>query len=188
MRKGVPPQAKNKKADTSAVEEEHLPETGNNTFNMANGSKYEGDWKRFENILKRHGKGVFTCEEFTYEGDFEEDLFHGKGFIKFKDGSNYIGDFRHGAITGKGKYTFVDGSTYEGAFRDGKMHGIGLFCTVYGDKWRGPWNNGLSACPIYPQAPPEPVFEEEEEDEFFEEEMMPDQGEMEGEMEGEGEY
>ena len=170
-RKATPQQPSKKgKADSTPAEEEQLPETGFDTFSLPNGTKYVGEWKRFETGLKRHGHGVYTGEDFVYVGEFEEDLFNGQGEIKYNDGSSYKGDFRKGTITGKGKLIFADGSSYVGQFRDGKMHGLGTFRTIYGEQWRGMWNNGLSAASIFPQAPPEPVYEEEEEEAFFEEE------------------
>ena len=175
--------SKKGKVEPPPVEEEPLPETGSDQFTLPNGLKYVGEWKRFDNILKRHGHGVYTGEDFTYEGEFEEDLFNGHGEIKYNDGSSYSGEFRRGAITGKGKLIFADGSYYIGHFRDGKMHGIGTFYTIYGEQWRGMWNNGLSSASIFPQAPPEPVYEEEEEEAFFEEE---EEMGMYGMEEGEG--
>ena len=86
MNRKVTPQQPNKKGklDAAATEEEPLPESGTDTFSLPNGAKYVGEWKRFETGMKRHGKGTYTCEEFTYEGDFEEDLFNGQGQIKYQ--------------------------------------------------------------------------------------------------------
>ena len=168
MRKGnALNQTMSKRGKNEPVEEEPLPENGNDVFNLG-GSKYEGEWKRFEGVVKRHGKGVFTTEQFTYEGDFEEDLFHGNGTLTTQEGTVYTGDFCRGQITGKGHITFVDGSEYTGQWRNGRMHGIGTFHTIDGQSWTGAWCHGMSACPIFPQALPEPTEEEEEEEVFME--------------------
>lgn len=176
MNRKAPPQqqARRGKAEATPTEEEPLPENGNDTFHAANGATYTGDWKRFDNVLKRHGKGVFSAEQYTYTGDFDQDLFHGLGELKYSDGSCYVGEFEHGKITGTGQMTFADGSIYKGLWRDGRMHGLGTFYTILGEQWTGMWNNGMSHCPIFPQVIPETVEEEEEEE-----------GELEGEMGGE---
>ena len=145
------------------VEEEPLPENGTDTFNLG-AAKYEGEWKRFESGIKRHGKGTFTTEEFVYEGDFEEDLFHGEGTLTYQEGTSYIGEFMRGQMTGHGEMTFLDGSRYKGQWRNGRMHGIGTFYTLDGQQWTGAWCHGMSTCPIFPQIPAEPTEEEEEED------------------------
>ena len=142
--------------NTDPVEDEQLPESGNDTFTL-NSSTYSGDWKRFDGIIKRHGHGKFTSPNFTYEGEFEEDLFHGHGTLNFND-VLYVGDFFKGEINGNGEATFIDGSKYRGEWRNGRMHGIGTFITVDGQKWTGSWCHGNSTCPIFPQ-----VQEEEEE-------------------------
>jgi len=168
-----PPQTRRGKGpDIAPTEEEPLPDNGCDTFNMPNGAKYVGEWKRFESVVKRHGKGVFTCNDFTYEGCFEDDLFHGRGTLKNIDGSQYTGDFCRGTINGKGEMRFIDGSIYDGQWRDGKMHGLGTFRTIKSESWYGMWNNGISSCPLYPQVIiAEPEEEEEEELPIEEEEM-----------------
>ena len=44
-------------------------------------SKYKGDIKN----LLRHGKGTYTSEAETYEGNWVEDKKEGEGFLTFKD-------------------------------------------------------------------------------------------------------
>ena len=61
------------------------------------------------------------------EGDYRDDLQHGKGRYKYSEGDVYEGDFRHGKKNGHGKATFTDGDQYEGAYRDDKMHGYGKY-------------------------------------------------------------
>ena len=99
-----------KRGKGEPIEEEPLPENGNDVFNLA-GAKYEGEWKRFEGVVKRHGKGVFTTEQFKYEGDFEEDLFHGSGTLSMQDGSVYTGEFCHGQITAASPHAALGASS-----------------------------------------------------------------------------
>lgn len=165
MNKKTAPQAAQKKGKgNEVVEEEPLPENGNDKFNCSAGAKYEGEWKRFDGVIKRHGTGKFTTEEFVYEGEFSEDLFHGKGLLKYNTGSYYEGEFQNGKITGEGEVLFQDGSKYRGHWQDGRMHGIGTFITIDNQEWTGRWCHGMSNCPIFPQLVAE-AFEEEEEEE-----------------------
>lgn len=163
------PQATPKKGRNDQItEEEPLPENGHDIFTTQTGARYEGDWKRFEGVVKRHGKGEFKTEDFVYEGDFEEDLFHGHGILKYSEGSVYEGEFIHGQITGEGQMVFADNSIYRGQWRNGRMHGIGTFQTIDGQSWTGAWCHGMSTCPIFPQMIPEPVEEEEEDQGYME--------------------
>jgi hypothetical protein len=147
------------------VDEEPLPENGHDAFTLPSGTRYEGDWKRFETGIKRHGKGEFIAADFSYRGDFEDDLFHGNGELQYASGLIYIGEFFRGNLHGLGDITFLDGSRYKGQWRNGRMHGIGTFSTVDGKQWTGPWCHGMSTCPIFPQLLPVTAEEEEEEPE-----------------------
>lgn len=166
----VNPSAKKTK-DVQPNEEEPLPESGNNVFHGSNGSKYEGEWKRIDGVIKRQGKGIYTCNEFKYEGEFEDDLFNGHGTIEFSDGRKYEGDFVKGQIQGEGQMEFEDQSVYNGQWFHGRMHGIGTFSTIMGEKWTGQWCHGMSTCPIFPQVIP-PQSEEET---IPEDDMMPEE-------------
>lgn len=164
-RKSSAPQDKQKRGkQAEVVEEDPLPDNGNDTFNSSDG-KYEGEWKKIEGTIKRHGLGKFTTEQFTYEGEFSEDLFNGKGVLQYQDGSYYKGEFRNGKICGQGEMLFPNGSRYDGQWYDGRMHGIGTFYTKNNQQWSGYWCHGMSTCPIFPQIIPKLNEEEEEEEE-----------------------
>ena len=158
-----------KRGKTDQIDEEPLPEEGNDVFN-ARGFKYEGEWKRIDGVIKRHGHGVLTSDDFLYEGNFVEDLFDGQGILTFQDGRKYQGHFEKGVISGEGEMTFADQSRYIGEWYNGQMHGIGTFYTVMGDRWTGNWCHGMSTCPIFPQ--PKPHQDEEEEEEEVAENMQ----------------
>ena len=172
MKKNNVPAPSTKKVKDAQSEEEPLPENGNNVFHTSNNGKYEGEWKRFDGVIKRHGKGIYSCPEFTYEGDFEEDQFHGIGVITFANGRKYTGQFENGQITGDGEMIFEDQSIYNGQWYQGSMHGIGTFSTINGETWKGRWCHGMSTCPIFPQVLPPQIEEEEDmgqEEENYEE-------------------
>ena len=51
----------------------------------------------FENQMK-HGKGMLDSKSLNerYFGEFKGDKFHGKGWLKYSDGSRFIGEFMDG--------------------------------------------------------------------------------------------
>ena len=99
------------------------------------GSKtvYEGDIKN----MKKEGNGIEKKKDYTYMGQFSDDLKHGKGKNIFNDGEIYEGDFNKGKMTGTGTYQFKDKSQYTGEFLDGKMHGKGIITYPNGTKFDG---------------------------------------------------
>eukprot|EP00727_Mastigamoeba_balamuthi_P009790 m51a1_g5433 putative morn repeat-containing protein 2 (159) ;mRNA; f:162289-163103 len=119
-------------------------EKGSGCFSFPNGAKYEGEWQKFGEAMKRHGSGRYAEGDEWYEGEWREDTMHGKGRFHYPDGSEYEGDWNAGKYEGIGKYTFPNGTFYEGEFRDNKMHGSGQFVDAKGDHWRGQFcnNNG----------------------------------------------
>lgn len=106
------------------------------------GSKivYEGDIKN----MKKQGKGTEKTKNNNYEGDFSDDLKHGKGKIIFiNEGEYYEGDFNQGKMTGNGFIKFKDKSFYDGEFLDGNMHGKGTFTWPDGTMYEGQYANNL---------------------------------------------
>jgi hypothetical protein len=54
-------------------------------------------------------------KEGTYHGEVLNGQPHGKGILKFNDGSVYEGTFENGTRTGYGKMIWPNGEVYEGA-------------------------------------------------------------------------
>lgn len=51
----------------------------------------------------------------VYEGDWINDLRHGKGYERYQNQNLYIGDFHTGKAHGKGHYTWIQlGQVYDG--------------------------------------------------------------------------
>jgi hypothetical protein len=74
---------------------------------------------------KRHGYGVEwnPFEKYTYEGDFENDNYHGHGSKIYEDGRAYTGGFRNGIEHGEGVLVKVDGRILKGKFEAGLPKG-----------------------------------------------------------------
>ena len=61
--------------------------------------------KRLENC---HSNGA------KYEGEWRQDLQHGKGTETWPDESKFTGEYLEGRKFGLGKYHWADGAIYEG--------------------------------------------------------------------------
>lgn len=68
-----------------------VPQEGSGKFEYINGTSYEGDWKLFNSIKMKHGKGRIihgnsnsdSHGNEVYEGEWEQDLMHGQGTFIF---------------------------------------------------------------------------------------------------------
>ena len=101
---------------------------------------FRGEIKNF----KREGKGEEKTSDYTYEGEFLNDLKHGKGKIKYKNtGDYYEGEFTKGEITGTGKYLWKNKHMYNGDFVGGKMHGKGIYKWPDGNEYEGEYINNI---------------------------------------------
>ena len=85
----------------------------------------------------------FAESERTYEGQFAQNLFEGKGKLTFKDGRMYEGDFKSGKKEGQGTMVFPNGNKYIGQWKDDVQHGIGVhYSAKEGVKKQGHYANG----------------------------------------------
>ena len=101
---------------------------------------YKGDIKNF----KKEGKGKEKTNDFSYEGEFVNDMKHGNGKIFYNNnGDYYEGQFSNGLITGKGFYKWKNQHTYFGDFVCGKMHGKGLYKWTDGNQYEGEYINNI---------------------------------------------
>mmetsp|Transcript_5737 Transcript_5737/g.6579 ORF Transcript_5737/g.6579 Transcript_5737/m.6579 type:complete len:160 (+) Transcript_5737:304-783(+) len=142
-------------------EEEEAPEEPapplEGTFQYHSGATYEGQYILYTPELEegapppeeeipptkmRQGKGKFVDGDYSYEGDFEMDEFHGQGIFKYASGAVYEGAWEHNKYCGQGKYTWPNGTWYDGAWQENKMHGAGLYKDTEGHEWRGEYENG----------------------------------------------
>ena len=77
----------------------------------------------------------------SYEGDFKDGNFHGRGVLVFPDGDRYEGDFKDGNYHGRGVFVAANGKRYAGEWRDNFPQGSGTFYSG-GDVYSGTWSNG----------------------------------------------
>ena len=85
-----------------------------------NGIKYEGYF--CDNYIE--GIGEIEGENEKYEGNFEKNLFHGKGKYTYYNGDMYDGDFEFGIRKGKGIYQQKNGFKFEGFWDNNVPNGF----------------------------------------------------------------
>lgn len=78
----------------------------------------------------------------TYEGEFKDNNFHGKGVYKWSTKKTYSGEWADGKMNGEGEFTWKDGRVYKGGFKDDLKDGYGEFKWIDGRCWKGFWANG----------------------------------------------
>lgn len=91
---------------------------GRGTCIWETGQSYQGEWRNG----KRHGFGVWKSidigGENTYEGDFQNDMFHGRGFYTWPI-FRYYGEWKFNKQNGRGIQLYNDGLIEDGVFQDG---------------------------------------------------------------------
>ena len=91
---------------------------GKGIFMNNKNCKYIGDFKN----NKRFGKGKLQTDKVIYEGEFYNDMIHGKGRIKFlKNSVEYIGNFNSNKIDGRGVIKFKSGDKYDVEIKNGEI-------------------------------------------------------------------
>ncbi len=109
------------------------------TVKFPNGDSYEGE---FENGLF-HGYGVYTSSNGDrYEGQFREDVMSGQGTMIYKNGNKYVGHFLNGKRNGLGELTYSNGDIYRGEFRDDRRTGEGTYVFSNGSRYEGEFLDG----------------------------------------------
>jgi hypothetical protein len=84
--------------------------------------------------------GFYPC----YNGAYINNLKHGKGVMKNKDGSVYKGDWKDNKRHGEGIYFYLNGDIYSGQWEDGLKHGSA--CYTFADNkgsYIGTWDKGV---------------------------------------------
>ncbi len=61
----------------------------------------------------------------VYEGEWRDNLRHGKGKYTWRNNHIYVGEFKEGKIEGYGIYTFDSGEKYEGSWKSNLREGYG---------------------------------------------------------------
>jgi len=105
------------------------------------GSTYKGQL----NGTQRHGYGIWQSASTQYEGQWKEDMQHGRGSQKWQDRRSYSGEFQSGKFWGQGKMIWHSQGgmqVYEGEYMDDMKHGHGKFVWADGRAYDGEWRKG----------------------------------------------
>lgn len=102
--------------------------SGNSTSEGSQGtSKFIGTWTRGARSSGTVEVNPVNGTSYTYTGDFADGKFHGKGLLRYSDGSTFEGTFLTGKLDGYGKMKFTNGDFYSGDFRAGNRTGTGTY-------------------------------------------------------------
>jgi hypothetical protein len=104
------------------------------------GRKYEGQWLGDQ----RHGRGREESRfgDFTYDGDFKNDMYDGTGIMAWANGSRYVGQFASNLKHGTGREWYGQGDRYQGEYKNGNIDGRGEYIKADGTSIKGMWNQG----------------------------------------------
>lgn len=88
-------------------------------------------------------KNRIISYEDIYDGDTGKNILHGKGKLKYTDGSTYDGDFVNNKKHGYGKYLWKNGNYYKGNWSEGMTHGKAELYSKKKDKiMKSSWKYG----------------------------------------------
>lgn len=99
---------------------------------------YEGEWRNGK--WTGRGSVMFPSGNF-YVGEFKDFKYDGQGTL-VQDGAKYTGEWKEDKPHGEGRYSYADGREYVGSFEYGKWHGWGKLSFKDGSSREGRWENG----------------------------------------------
>ena len=109
------------------------------TINYDNGDVFVG---QLNEDSKKHGYGIYTCEQYVFVGQYKDGKQDGNGILTFVDGGKYIGEYTNGKQDGDGKFIWADGEKYVGKYKNDKKHGQGTLTFASGTIYHsGEWVN-----------------------------------------------
>lgn len=104
-----------------------------------NGTVYEGEFE--DNLFSGRGK-LSWPDGRVYEGEFKASFMHGTGKHTWPDGRVCEGEFIENK-NARGRFTWPDGQVYEGEFKDYVMSGFGKLTFPNGSVYEGEFKGGL---------------------------------------------
>lgn len=89
----------------------------------------------------QNGYGKYIYSNGTYEGNFSNGQWKGKGKNTTPNGDVYEGDYNGFIRSGYGVFTWAKGTKYEGNWVDGKAEGQGTYYYLDGSRYSGNFSN-----------------------------------------------
>ena len=102
-----------------------------------NGYQYIGNWVNG----KKHGYGMATLANSTFEGEWIDDIKSDYGKYTFPNGDYFVGTVVNREMQGFGIYCYTNGKKYEGEFVNNRYL-IGRWTERFGDFFDANWKNG----------------------------------------------
>ena len=91
-----------------------------------------------------HGRGIMRYFNGSiYTGQWRNGKMHGNGVIRWDDSSSYAGQWFQGKRTGYGTYTWPNGDTYVGQWNENQMYGNGIYYHHDGRVQKGIWKEKI---------------------------------------------
>ena len=99
----------------------------------------QGDCQNGRGIASVFGSNGYQIG--TYDGEFRDGAFHGKGTFTYDNQEKFVGNWRENAADGHGVYFSADGQVeiYNGTWKNDKRHGRGV---AQSPKANGEWYSG----------------------------------------------
>ena len=90
---------------------------------------------------KRHSKGVMVyANGRRYEGNWKDDVRHGRGYERHANQNVYIGEFFEGKVQGHGQFKWANGEEFDGQWVQGVRHGKGIWKGIHSNNvYVGDW-------------------------------------------------
>ncbi|RYZ83346.1 MAG: hypothetical protein EOP04_20145, partial [Proteobacteria bacterium] len=103
----------------------------------ADGRVYDGAWT----LDKREGNGVQWWDPndpkfIDYKGNWSNEKMNGTGILTFRNGEIYEGQFQDNLFHGKGRRTLPNKDIREGSWVKGELEGECILTTAAGSRWK----------------------------------------------------
>ena len=107
-----------------------------------NKSVYLGEWNEITN--RRHGRGILRwIDGTTYEGYWLDDKINIQGKLSLSNGDIYEGEWKDDKANGYGTYIKKNGDSYSGYWVNDKQNGEGKEIFPDGSTYKGYYSNGM---------------------------------------------
>jgi len=105
----------------------------------SDGASYEGEWRdgRF------HGRGLsISASGVRYEGEWRDHQRHGQGKLELTNGVVYDGGWEHGVKSGRATVIWPSSDRYVGEYSANERSGLGTYTWASGREYTGEWLEG----------------------------------------------
>ena len=114
---------------------------GKGSLNYNNKIIYDGEFNN--DLFEGHGYIKWVNLQIEYIGEFKSSMLHGEGELTTLRGNKYIGTFQGNEFNGQGTFYWGMTRVFKGNYKDNKKHGRGIYKdTLQKVEIRGIWEYG----------------------------------------------